>query len=84
NLQRTWDEDGKKDDSLYINLSIPLANLLGGESRRSGFNTLSTGNRGVHVVKFIPQAEYDKRSVQLTDAAMALARFGYYRENSLS
>ncbi|EKA0906186.1 TPA: hypothetical protein ACJWL3_004458, partial [Salmonella enterica subsp. enterica serovar Montevideo] len=42
------------------------------------------GNRGVHVVKFIPQAEYDKRSVQLTDAAMALARFGYYRENSLS
>lgn len=45
NLQRTWDEDGKKDDSLYINLSIPLANLLGGESRRSGFNTLSTQMR---------------------------------------
>jgi hypothetical protein len=38
------------------------------------------GNRGVHVVKFIPQSEYEKRSVILTDAAMALARFGYYRE----
>ncbi|EBI4110888.1 outer membrane usher protein [Salmonella enterica] len=41
NLQRTWDEDGEKDDSLYINLSIPLANLLGGEDRRSGFTSLS-------------------------------------------
>ncbi|VTM40228.1 Uncharacterised protein [Klebsiella quasipneumoniae] len=40
------------------------------------------GNRGVHVVKFIPQSEYEKRSVVLTDAAMALARFGYYRETN--
>jgi hypothetical protein len=39
------------------------------------------GNRGVHVVKFIPQSEYEKRSVILTDAAMALARFGYYQGN---
>ncbi|HII1673117.1 TPA: outer membrane usher protein [Salmonella enterica] len=45
NLQRTWDEDGEKDDSLYINLSIPLANLLGGEDRRSGFTSLSTQMR---------------------------------------
>lgn len=45
NLQRTWDEDGEKDDSLYINFSIPLANLLGGESRRSGFTNLSTQMR---------------------------------------
>lgn len=45
NLQRTWDEDGKKDDSLYINLSIPLANLLGGDNHRSGFTTLSTQMR---------------------------------------
>ncbi|EMJ3186385.1 TPA: hypothetical protein PXJ58_001943 [Yersinia enterocolitica] len=40
----------------------------------------SQGNRGVHVVKFITQSEYDKRSVIFTDAAMALARFGYYRD----
>ncbi|EAO9706656.1 outer membrane usher protein [Salmonella enterica subsp. enterica serovar London] len=45
NLQRTWDEDGEKDDSLYINLSIPLASLLGGEDRRSGFTSLSTQMR---------------------------------------
>lgn len=45
NLQRTWDEDGEKDDSLYINFSIPLANLLGGEDRRSGFTSLSTQMR---------------------------------------
>lgn len=24
NLQRTWDEEGEKDDSLYINFNIPL------------------------------------------------------------
>ena len=45
NLQRTWDEEGQKDDSLYINFNIPLANLLGGEHRRSGFNNLSTQMR---------------------------------------
>lgn len=45
NLQRTWDEDDEKDDSLYINLSIPLANLLGGENHRSGFTSLSTQMR---------------------------------------
>lgn len=46
NLQRTWDEDGRKDDSLYINLSIPLANLLGGDkNRRSGFDMLSSQMR---------------------------------------
>lgn len=45
NLQRTWDEDGRKDDSLYINFSIPLANLLGGDSRHSGFTMLSTQMR---------------------------------------
>lgn len=45
NLQRTWNEDGKKDDSLYINVSIPLANLLGGDNRHGGFTTLSTQMR---------------------------------------
>lgn len=36
---------GQKDDSLYINFNIPLANLLGGEHHRSGFNNLSTQMR---------------------------------------
>lgn len=45
NLQRTWDEEGDKDDSLYINFNIPLENLLGGERRRSGFSNLSTQMR---------------------------------------
>lgn len=45
-LQRTWNEDGDKDDSLYISFNIPLQNLLGdGENRRSGFNTLTTQMR---------------------------------------
>lgn len=41
-LQRTRDESGKKEDSIYLNVNIPLENLLGGERRKSGFNTLST------------------------------------------
>ena len=45
NLQRTRDEEGEKDDSLYINFNIPLENLLGGERRRSGFSNLSTQMR---------------------------------------
>lgn len=44
-LQRTWDEDGDKDDSLYISVNIPIANLFGGERRSSGFNTLTTQMR---------------------------------------
>ncbi|MEX3004367.1 protein DpdH [Serratia fonticola] len=39
------------------------------------------GNRGVHVVKFISPEEYEKRLVQLTDAAMALVRFGYFLDS---
>lgn len=41
-LQRTWDENGKKDDSMYINVSIPLSNLFGGSYRRSGFTNLNS------------------------------------------
>ncbi|MDE9617640.1 outer membrane usher protein [Citrobacter portucalensis] len=41
NLQRTWDEYGQKDDAMFINISIPIANLLGGEHKRSGFTNLT-------------------------------------------
>ncbi|WP_423061542.1 outer membrane usher protein [Citrobacter portucalensis] len=42
NLQRTWNEDGEKDDSLYISMNIPLANLLSGSSDHPVFDTLTT------------------------------------------
>lgn len=45
NLQRTWNEDGDKDDSLYVSFNIPLENLLGGGRSSSGFNTLTTQMR---------------------------------------
>ncbi len=45
-LQRTWDEDGDKDDSLYISVSIPLANLLGGGNHsHPNFSTLTSQMR---------------------------------------
>jgi len=43
-MQRTYDEDLKKDDSLFVNVSIPLANLLGGgsgEQHHPAFDTLN-------------------------------------------
>ena len=42
NLQRTWNEDGEKDDSVYFSVSIPLENLLGGYRPKSGFRTLNS------------------------------------------
>lgn len=41
-LQRSYDEDGDEDDSLYINLSIPLENLMGRGKTPGGFNNINT------------------------------------------
>nr|WP_232054966.1 outer membrane usher protein [Leminorella richardii] len=53
-VQRTWDEYGDRQDSMYFNVSIPLEKLLGGERRTSGFrsvdgqmNTDFNGNHGL-------------------------------------
>ncbi len=40
-LQRSYDEYGEKDDSIYLNLSIPLENLLGHKNPPGGFNTVN-------------------------------------------
>ena len=40
-LQRSYNEYGDKDDSLYINLSIPLENLFGRNKRPLGFSTVN-------------------------------------------
>ncbi len=45
NLQRTWDEEGEKDDSIYISVNVPLENLLGGPRRTSGFNSVTAQMR---------------------------------------
>lgn len=42
NLQRTWNEDGEKDDSVYVSISVPIENLLGGKRRTSGFRNFSS------------------------------------------
>ncbi|MBB2270932.1 outer membrane usher protein [Escherichia sp. 94.0001] len=41
-LQRTYDEDNKKDDSIYLSVTIPLDKLLGRDSHQGGFKTLNT------------------------------------------
>lgn len=41
-VQRTYDEDNNKDDSIYISFTIPLDKLLGRDSREGGFRTLNT------------------------------------------
>ncbi|EOY8346600.1 outer membrane usher protein [Escherichia albertii] len=41
-VQRTYDEDNNKDDSVYLSLSIPLDKLLGRDRRQGGFRTLNT------------------------------------------
>lgn len=41
-LQRTYDEYGEKDDSIYLNLNIPLENLLGHSRHPGGFSTVTT------------------------------------------
>jgi outer membrane usher protein len=40
-LQRSYDEFGEKDDSIYLSLSIPLENLLGYKKRPAGFSTIN-------------------------------------------
>ncbi|EEE2001257.1 outer membrane usher protein [Salmonella enterica subsp. enterica serovar Kotte] len=42
NLQRTWDEYDKKNDSVYVNISVPLENIFGGKRRESGFRSIDT------------------------------------------
>lgn len=41
-LQRSYDEYGEKDDSIYLNLSIPLENLLGHSRRPGGFSSVTS------------------------------------------
>jgi P pilus assembly protein, porin PapC len=41
-VQRSYDDDGKEDDSVYLTLSVPLEKLLGRESGSGGFNSLSS------------------------------------------
>ena len=40
-LQRSYDEYGEKDDSIYLNLNIPLENLLGHKKRPGGFSSVN-------------------------------------------
>nr|WP_318383306.1 outer membrane usher protein [uncultured Enterobacter sp.] len=40
-LQRSYDEYGVKDDSVYLNLSIPLENLFSQHRRPGGFSSLN-------------------------------------------
>lgn len=42
NLQRSWNEDGDKDDAMYLNVSVPLENIFGGKRKSSGFRNLNT------------------------------------------
>lgn len=40
NLMRTYDENNRKDDQLFVNFSIPMEVLFGGPTRQSGFRSL--------------------------------------------
>lgn len=40
-VQRSYNEYGEKDDSIYFNLNIPLENLFGRNKRPLGFSTLN-------------------------------------------
>jgi outer membrane usher protein len=40
-LQRSYDEYGEKDDSIYLSLNIPLENLLGHNKRPGGFSSVN-------------------------------------------
>lgn len=42
NLQRTYDEDNKRDDSVYLSVTIPLDKLLGTNRDSGGFRTLNS------------------------------------------
>nr|WP_318382944.1 outer membrane usher protein [uncultured Enterobacter sp.] len=41
-LQRTYDEDDNADDSIFVNVSIPLETLFGGQHRASGFRSIES------------------------------------------
>ena len=41
-VQRSYDEYGEKDDSIYLSLSIPLENLFGHTRRPGGFSSVNT------------------------------------------
>lgn len=41
-LQRSYDEDGEKNDSINITLSIPLSSLMPGHHSPRGFSTINT------------------------------------------
>lgn len=40
--QRSLNEDGQTDDSIYLSFTIPIENLLGTEHRSSGFQSIDT------------------------------------------
>lgn len=42
-VQRTYDEFGTKDDSVYVNLNIPFDSLLGNGKRAAGFSSVNMG-----------------------------------------
>ncbi|WP_213134474.1 outer membrane usher protein [Citrobacter sp. FP75] len=42
NLQRTYDEDNKRDDSVYLSVTVPLDKLLGNDHDSGGFRTLNS------------------------------------------
>lgn len=42
NLQRSWNEDGDKDDAMYVSVSVPFENIFGGKRKTSGFRNLNT------------------------------------------
>ncbi len=42
NVQRTYDEDNHRDDSVYLSVTIPLDKLLGTDRDSGGFRTLNS------------------------------------------
>ncbi|MCV5753378.1 outer membrane usher protein, partial [Escherichia coli] len=40
--QRSWNEDGETDDSIYPSFTIPIEKLLGTSHRDSGFQSIDT------------------------------------------
>ncbi len=42
-LQRTYDDTGQQDDSLYLNVSLPFDSLPGSHHRPGGFSSLNIG-----------------------------------------
>lgn len=42
-LQRTYDDTGKQDDSLYLNISLPFDLLFGHNKRPGGFSSINMG-----------------------------------------